>query len=245
MIQISLPWLNAPSEFPSTAEVMRAPYPEGLLAASHEIDAEWLMACYPKGIFPWYSEGEPVLWWSTAPRAVLYVDQFRVHRSLRKTLNRLAQCSDHEIRMDFDFEQTIRACAQQVRRQQHGTWISEDIISAYTELHRRGFAHSIEHWCANQLIGGLYCVSFGSMVFGESMFAKQPDASKVAFACFVAWLKRQGVRMIDCQQATSHLMSLGAVTLERADFEQELGVALAGPALSWSSCTLEWPYDPT
>lgn len=241
MAQIELPWLNSPNEFPPTRQALSEP--AGLLAASSTLDADWLMHCYPKGIFPWYSQGEPVLWWSTSPRAVLYMEQFKLRRSLRKTLSKTAQDPKHSIRMDFDFEQTIRACAQQTRPGQDGTWISEEIIAAYCELHRRGFAHSIEHWYEQTLIGGLYCVSFGGMVYGESMFSRATDASKVAFAYFIAWLKAQNVHIIDCQQATSHLLSLGAVTLSRELFEQEMKLALSKPSLCWKPSTLTWTHD--
>lgn len=203
------------------------------------------MASYPKGIFPWYSPGEPVLWWSTNPRAVLFLDQFKLHRSLRKTVQKIALDKRHEIRLNFDFEGTMRACATQNRSGQQGTWITDEIIAAYVELHHRGHAHSVEHWLDNQLIGGLYCVAFGGMVYGESMFSRVSDASKVAFAYFIAWLKEQNVRIIDCQQATSHLLSLGACTLNRNLFELEMANALSKSPLNWQPCTLTWKNDQT
>jgi leucyl/phenylalanyl-tRNA---protein transferase len=243
MASIELPWLDSPTQFPPTQQALLTP--AGLLAASDHLNADWLMASYPKGIFPWYSADEPVLWWSTNPRTVLHVEQFKLHRSLRKTLAHIAHDSTHEIRMNNDFEQTMRACANEPRTGQQGTWITEDIIDAYCTLHHRGFAHSIEHWHNQTLIGGLYCVSFGAMVYGESMFSRQTDASKVAFAYFIHWLKTQNVRIIDCQQATPHLLSLGATTLPRSLFEQEMADALSKAPLPWKTCTLAWTHDKT
>ncbi|HEX4855451.1 MAG TPA: leucyl/phenylalanyl-tRNA--protein transferase [Limnobacter sp.] len=238
----TLPWLESPTDFPETTQALD--YPSGLLAASGEITADWLMASYPKGIFPWYSPGEPVLWWSTSPRAVLYTHEFKLHRSLAKAIRRVRETGDHAIRLDTAFEQVMRACAEP-RPGQDGTWITEEIIQAYLELHRRGFAHSVEHWQGKQLIGGLYCVAIGKMIYGESMFSRQTDASKIAFASFVYWLKASNVHIIDCQQATRHLMSMGARTVSRQVFEAEIAESISKPALSWESRELEWTYDET
>jgi leucyl/phenylalanyl-tRNA--protein transferase len=237
-----LSWLEHPSEFPPTDHALQEP--NGLLAASGAVDAEWLQQSYPKGIFPWYNPGEPVLWWSPNPRAVLFTDQFKLHRSLRKVMTRVDFDPEREIRMDSNFEAVMRACAAP-RDGQPGTWITEDIIQAYLELHRRGLAHSIEHWHQNQLVGGLYCVSIGHMVFGESMFSTQTDASKVAFGYFVAWLKSQNVRIIDCQQATRHLMSFGACSISRLEFETIMHEELLKPGLDWRTQVLSWTYDKT
>lgn len=238
----SLSWLEHPSEFPATHHALIEP--NGLLAASGTVDAEWLKNSYQRGIFPWYNPGEPVLWWSPNPRAVLFTDEFRLHRSLRKVMTRVEFDCNREIRMNSDFESVMRACAAP-RADQAGTWITEDIIQAYCQLHREGLAHSIEHRHEGKLIGGLYCVAIGRMVFGESMFSTQTDASKVAFAYFVTWLKSQNVRIIDCQQATRHLMSFGARTISRPEFESILNEELHKPRLDWQTQVLSWTYDKT
>ncbi|MCE2746413.1 MAG: leucyl/phenylalanyl-tRNA--protein transferase [Burkholderiales bacterium] len=242
MTKTTIPWLNSPSEFPSTTQALD--YPAGLLAASIDINADWLEASYARGIFPWYSQGEPVLWWSTSPRAVLYTAEFKLHRSLAKAIRKMQAIPGSVIRLNTAFEQVMRACAEP-RSGQEGTWITEEVIAAYTTLHKRGFAHSVEHWCGDQLIGGLYCVALGKMVYGESMFATQTDASKIAFAHFVYWLKSQNVYIIDCQQATRHLMSMGARTVSRKVFETEMANSIVQPALNWEPQELKWTYDQT
>ena len=238
----TIPWLDSPADFPGTEQALE--HPPGLLAASLEINADWLQASYSRGIFPWYSQGEPVLWWSTSPRAVLYTDEFKLHRSLAKTVKRLSKNPDSKILLNTSFEAVMRACASP-RRGQDGTWITEEVIAAYQDLHRRGFAHSVEHWHEEKLVGGLYCVAIGKMVYGESMFSTQTDASKVALAHFVYWLKGQNVHIIDCQQATGHLMSVGARTISRKAFEVEMASAKAQPALNWEPHELVWTYDQT
>lgn len=238
----TIPWLDSPSEFPCTEHALQ--YPPGLLAASLEINADWLQASYSRGIFPWYSQGEPVLWWSTSPRAVLYTSEFKLHRSLAKVVKKSANNPDNRILLNSSFEAVMRACAAP-RPGQDGTWITEDVIAAYLDLHRRGFAHSVEHWDKGRLVGGLYCVAIGRMIYGESMFSTQTDASKVAFAHFVYWLKAQNVHIIDCQQATGHLMSMGARTVSRSVFEADMADAILQPALNWEPHELTWTYDQT
>ena len=242
MTKTTIPWLDSPGEFPSTALALE--YPPGLLAASMEINADWLEASYARGIFPWYSQGEPVLWWSTSPRAVLYTAEFKLHRSLAKAIRKMHDTPGSAIRLNTAFERVMRACAAP-RPGQDRTWITEEVIAAYTTLHQRGLAHSIEHWQGDQLIGGLYCVALGKMVYGESMFATQTDASKVAFAHFVYWLKSQNVHIIDCQQATGHLMSMGARTVSRKVFETEMANSIVQPTLNWEPRELKWTYDQT
>lgn len=230
------------SQLPPTEEALSSP--NGLLAASEAINADWLHASYLKGIFPWYSEGEPVLWWSPNPRAVLYLNDFKLHRSLKKSIRQNLNNPARRITLNWAFESVMRYCAQP-RADGLGTWISEDIVQSYVEFHRRGLAHSVEHWDGDRLIGGLYCVGIGGMVFGESMFAKETDASKIAFAHFVYWLKRQNLSIIDCQQSTRHLRSLGATTLPRAQFEVELKKALTQRKIDWQPRILEWRNDAT
>jgi leucyl/phenylalanyl-tRNA---protein transferase len=242
MTRTTIPWLDSPHDFPTTDHAL--PYPPGLLAASLEINADWLEASYARGIFPWYSQGEPVLWWSTAPRAVLYPDEFKLHRSLAKAIRKVRNDPHRCIRLDTAFEQVMRACAAP-RPGQDGTWITEEVIAAYCELHRRGLAHSVEHWQGETLVGGLYCVALGKMVYGESMFSTETDASKVAFAHFVYWLKAQNVHIIDCQQATAHLMSMGARTVSRKVFETEMANSIVQPTLNWEPRELIWTYDQT
>ncbi len=242
MSRTTIPWIDSPSDFPPTDEALE--YPPGLLAASHQINADWLQASYAKGIFPWYSNNEPVLWWSTSPRAVLFTADFKLHRSLAKVARKTALDPERAIRLNTAFEQVMRACAAP-RAGQEGTWITEEIIAAYVELHRRGLAHSVEHWHGNVLVGGLYCVAMGKMVYGESMFSTQTDASKVAFAHFVYWLKSQNVHIIDCQQATGHLMSMGARTVSREVFETEMANSIVQPTLNWEPRELTWTYDQT
>ena len=242
MTKTTIPWLDSPNDFPITDRALS--YPPGLLAASMEINADWLEASYARGIFPWYSQGEPVLWWSTSPRAVLYTAEFKLHRSLAKSIRKFRNDPARCIRLNTAFVQVMRACASP-RPGQDGTWITEEVISAYCELHRRGFAHSVEHWHGDKLVGGLYCVALGKMVYGESMFSTETDASKVAFAHFVYWLKAQNVHIIDCQQATAHLMSMGARTVSRKVFESEMANSIVQPTLNWEPRELIWTYDQT
>lgn len=204
-------WLDPQDPFPPVAEALgpdsEAP---GLLAASRDLSPQRLLLAYRQGIFPWYSSGQPVLWWSTDPRMVLPPSALRVSLNLRKTLRRVLRDADWEIRVDDDFLAVMRACATTPRDGQDGTWITDDIIAAYGTLHRNGMAHSVESWYRGERVGGLYGVALGRMFFGESMFAHRTDASKIALAALCAFLGNHGVAMIDCQQETDHLASLGA-----------------------------------
>jgi leucyl/phenylalanyl-tRNA--protein transferase len=218
-----LPWLQPGDPFPDPTRAWddRQPAP-GLLAAGGALDVDSLHRAYSSGIFPWFSEGQPILWWSTDPRMVLFVEDFKLHRSLRKTIARLLAEGRLEIRFDSAFDAVIRACATSERPGQSGTWIVAPMVQAYQAFHRAGFAHSVETWIDGQLAGGLYCVGIGRAVFGESMFTNVPDASKIALAALVAWCRAQGVAMIDCQQNTRHLASLGAREIPRAEFVQQV-----------------------
>lgn len=211
--------------------------PEGLLAAGASVTVERLTQAYRQGIFPWFNPGDPVLWWSPDPRMVLNCDSFKVSRSLAKKLRqiaRLERSAQPQIRImtDTAFSSVIQACAQP-RAKQHGTWISPAIQRAYQEWHEAGHAHSIETWIDGQLAGGLYGVCIGRFFFGESMFARVPDASKLALAYLVRFLRAQGVSHIDCQQQTSHLASLGASPISRAAFLKLLEARVDMPPPEW------------
>lgn len=228
-----IPWLAAGAPFPPASTALKRP--NGLLAASSpsELTAARLVQAYRAGIFPWYSEGEPALWWSPDPRMVLWVDEFRVSRSLRKALRAAAASNELELRADSAFEAVMRACAAP-RPGQSGTWISEAIIDGYCALARQDLAHSIELWHAGKLEGGAYGVCLGRMFFGESMFSRRSDASKIALAALVALLRREGVAMIDCQQSTNHLASLGAREIPRVQFLKRVTETVQMASIDWS-----------
>lgn len=191
--------------------------PNGLLAAGGDLSVARLLEAYRHGIFPWFSEDEPILWWSPDPRMVLFPAEFKVSHSLRKTLRK----KGHEVRCDSAFERVMRACAAP-REGAHGTWIHEEMIAAYCELHRLGYAHSVETWMDGELAGGLYGVALGRMFYGESMFSRRTDSSKIALAHLTAQLARWNFGMIDCQMNTPHLASLGAREIPRTEFVARL-----------------------
>jgi leucyl/phenylalanyl-tRNA--protein transferase len=226
-----IPWLNTDSHFPPIETALADP--NGLLAAGGDLSAERLIAAYRQGIFPWYGEGQPPLWWSPDPRMVLFVEEFRVTRSLGKTLRQRR----FEIRVDSAFRSVMQHCSTAARPGQEGTWIMPELVDAYCALHQRGCAHSVEAWRAGALVGGLYGVSVGRMFFGESMFTLETDASKVALAHLVAIARRAGMPMIDCQQETPHLASLGARPILRVEFAKRLAglVHCVAPAGAWTS----------
>jgi leucyl/phenylalanyl-tRNA---protein transferase len=215
---------------PSLAE------PDGLLAVGGDLTPERLLTAYAEGIFPWYGDDSPILWWSPDPRLVLEPDALHVSRSLQRTLRR----GTFRLTADAAFGQVIRRCATRERPGQDGTWITAEMIAAYEGLHQLGFAHSFEAWEAATLVGGLYGVSLGAAFFGESMFHDRPDASKAAFARAVPFLASRGVRLIDCQVRTDHLVSLGAHEIPRREFLTRLAAALERPTLHG-----RWELDPT
>ncbi len=226
-----IPWLETHSPFPDVSEALTIDAP-GLLAAGADLSPHRLLAAYRRGIFPWFSEGQPILWWSTDPRMVLMTAQFKVSDSLGKALRRVARSMRDDgrwqVRFDTAFEEVMRACAAP-RKDGPGTWISEDIIDGYTGLHALGHAHSSELWLDGELVGGAYGVCIGRMFYGESMFARVTDGSKIALAYLVDQLRSEGVTMIDCQQETAHLASLGAAPISRADFLAHLRSAIGQP----------------
>jgi leucyl/phenylalanyl-tRNA--protein transferase len=232
----ALTWIDDASPLPPTRLALGADSDApGLLAAGGTVTPQRLEEAYRRGIFPWYSPGDPPLWWSPDPRMVLPVAEFRLSQSLRKTLRRFARDPSCEVRIDSAFRTVIAACAGAPREGQDGTWIAPEIIAAYSALHDRGLAHSIETWVGGELVGGLYGVSIGAMFFGESMFARRTDASKIALAALIGFCRAHGITLIDCQQRTSHLASVGAREIPRAEFEAHLSRSLgAAPPLAWT-----------
>ena len=239
--QRTLPWLDAGEDFPDVSDAWGNDDPApGLLAAGSKLDVPTLLKAYGQGIFPWYSEGQPTLWWSPSPRMTLHTQQFKLHRSLRKTLNHFSSDPACEVRFDTSFNRVINACASMPRDGQPGTWILPEMIEAYCALHIAGHAHSIETWVAGELVGGLYCVNLGSMVFGESMFAHMTDASKIALCALVAFCRAQAITMIDCQQNTGHLASLGAQEISRDAFIAHVANTIKLPAPVWQFDPVYW-----
>ncbi len=209
---LRIPWLDEHDPFPPIEQARR--FPNGLLCAGGSLSPKRLLEAYAHGIFPWYEEGEPILWWSPDPRQVLFVDELHISASLRRRLN----SGRFQVTRDQAFEAVIHACATIPRRGQSGTWITPAMIHAYTALHHMGYAHSFETWLNGELVGGLYGVKIGRLFFGESMFSRVSDASKVALVHLVRWLRTEGVPLIDCQQETAHTTSLGARPIPRREF---------------------------
>lgn len=200
--------------------------PEGLLAIGGDLCSERLLEAYRHGIFPWYSGGQPILWWSPDPRAVLLPSKLKISRSLRQTLRR----DLFHVTLDTDFAGVIKACAEpRAQNPKGGTWITAEMMDAYRRLHEQGFAHSVEVWAGDGLAGGLYGVALGGAFFGESMFSRQSDASKVALAYLARQLDAWGFVQIDCQLPSPHLMRLGAIPIRRKDFLSLLDTALILP----------------
>ena len=233
-----IPWLHSDHDPLPDTRLALPPGSDapGLLAAGGELTPERLTEAYSRGIFPWYSEGQPVLWWSPDPRMVLMTDEFKLSRSLRKTIARFARTPGCELRIDSAFERVITACAATPREGQDGTWIVPEMVDAYRQWHRAGTVHSFETWVHGELAGGLYGVSLGRMFFGESMFSHRTDASKIALAGLVCFCRENGVAMIDCQQRTEHLASLGGREIPRPEFERRLTLALGASRIA------DWTY---
>jgi len=233
-----LTWIEPDQPLPPARRALTDP--NGLLAAGRDLSPTRLLEAYRGGIFPWYSAGQPVLWWSPDPRMVLFLDEFKLSRSLVKTLRRVRREGRWQLDLDRDFEAVMRACAQP-RPDQDGTWITDEVVAAYTGLHRRGLAHSVEVREDGELVGGLYGVSIGRMFFGESMFARRTDASKCALAALVGLLRSEGFSVIDCQQATSHLASLGAREVPRDAFLGRVARQSGQPGPDWRSLRVAFP----
>ncbi|MBN9404589.1 MAG: leucyl/phenylalanyl-tRNA--protein transferase [Burkholderiales bacterium] len=237
----ALPVLRPGAPFPPASQAWseHSPAP-GLVAAGGALDVPSLLAAYGSGLFPWFSAGEPILWWSPDPRMVLAPARFRLHRSLRRTLQRFVRDGRCEIRMDSAFDRVITACAQAPRPGQSGTWIGPAMRHAYQALHAAGHAHSVETWVDGRLVAGLYGVGIGRMVFGESMFTTVTDGSKLALAALVAWARHHRLPLIDCQQQTGHLASLGAAPMPRGAFVEQVRALATEPAPAWQFKPVYW-----
>ena len=237
----SLPWLHADEPFPPAEQAWGPNDPiDGLLAAGADLSVPRLISAYSQGIFPWYSKGQPILWWSPNPRMVLAPSAFKCHSSLRKTIRSALKTGRLSVTFDQTFDTVIEHCAQIHRPGQGGTWIVRDMVKAYQALHRAGVAHSIEVWMNNDLAGGLYCVQLGRMLFGESMFSLQTNASKIALAALVAYARHHQISLIDCQQNTPHLASLGAHEIPRSEFVNIIQTAIESPTAQWRFDSLYW-----
>ncbi|MFD1216645.1 leucyl/phenylalanyl-tRNA--protein transferase [Microbulbifer celer] len=211
-------------EFPDTSRALADP--DGLLAVGGDLTPEWLLAAYRRGIFPWFSDDQPVLWWSPDPRCVVIPTELPVSRSLRKRIRR----GTYSVTCDRAFEAVIDACAAP-RADGPGTWITDEMREAYITMHALGFAHSVEVWQDDVLVGGLYGLAIGRVFFGESMFHRATDASKVAFVHLVRQLADWGCELVDCQVSNPHLLSLGAIEISRSEFERRLAAGVEMPAL--------------
>ena len=237
-----IPWLrpdDPPEAFPPVESALTDP--DGLLCAGGDLSPERLLAAYRRGIFPWFGQGQPILWWSPDPRTVLYPAEFKVSRSLAKTLRNRG----FVVTRDQAFGAVMQACADPALRPE-GTWISPQMQAAYQRLHGLGYAHSIETWDDGRLVGGLYGVALGRVFFGESMFSVARDASKAAMHALVQLMLACGGRLIDCQVASAHLASLGARSVPREQFVREVAAAVAdaphAPALRDASIALQQPF---
>jgi leucyl/phenylalanyl-tRNA--protein transferase len=233
---VALIWLDPGAPFPSTTEVLDDP--PGLLAAGADLSPDTLIRAYSRGIFPWFSEGEPILWWSLSPRMVLRPEQFHLSRSLKKSLRQ----TPFNVTIDQQFEQVARHCAETPRHGQPGTWITEEMQTAYCRLHQQGHAHSIEISLNGVLVGGLYGVCLGRVFFGESMFSHHSNASKAALYVLCLLAESLDLALIDCQMQTDHLASLGATTLGRDAFEHKLS-QLVGQAPSLTNRSRLWAHS--
>jgi leucyl/phenylalanyl-tRNA--protein transferase len=228
-----IPWLERDTPFPPVQSALKDP--NGLLAAGADLSYERLIEGYRRGIFPWFSEGDPILWWSPDPRMVLFPEELKISRSLGKTLRNRS----YEVRFDSVFDEVMAGCAAP-RDGEPGTWIGGAMIEAYRSLHRLGYAHSVETWIDGDLAGGLYGVAIGRVFFGESMFSRARDASKIALTSLVAHLKAAGFGLIDCQMRTRHLESLGAREITRRRFSRLLEELIHYPHSpgSWSGASV-------
>ena len=239
MAGTTLTWIHDHDALPPTRQALgpgsEAP---GLLAAGGRVTPQRLEEAYQRGIFPWFSPGDPPLWWAPDPRMVLPVAEFKLAQSLRKTLRRFIRTPGCEVRIDSAFRNVMQACASTPRDGQAGTWIVPEMVDSYTRWHHLGRVHSFEAWRYGQLIGGLYGVGMGRMFFGESMFTRETDGSKIALAALIAFAREHDIGLIDCQQRTAHLASFGGRELPRSEFEARLQALTSRPEIT------DWTYHP-
>ena len=251
----SLPWIDDHTPLPDARAALSDP--PGLVAAGLDLGPSRLNEAYRKGLFPWFSDGQPVLWWSPDPRMVLQTDQVHVSKSLRKRLRQIErkqQTGDFSVMVttDMAFDDVMRGCAMRGQKSHEAdTWITTPMLDAYRQWHLLGYVHSVETWQDEKLMGGLYGVCIGKMFFGESMFSRATDASKLALVYLAAFLDRNGVKLIDCQMQTDHLASMGAATMDRESFLQHVDSTVCLPAIAWQSGRLDqvgnchpWRPDP-
>ncbi len=227
-----IPWLRPEPVFPAIESALTDP--NGLLAVGGDLSPERLLAAYRRGIYPWFSAGDPILWWSPDPRMALFPEQIRITRSFAKVL----RSGDYAVKLDTAFDQVIGACAAMPRAGQSGTWITAEMQAAYIRLHRLGHAHSVETWRGDKLIGGLYGIAIGKAFFGESMFSRATDASKIALAHLCRFLVARSFGIIDCQMETAHLASLGARPLPRTEF-----LKCVATCVDLDNAPEHWPAD--
>jgi leucyl/phenylalanyl-tRNA--protein transferase len=218
-----IPWLERDNAFPPVETALAEP--NGLLAVGGDLSPARLLQAYRHGIFPWYGEDQPILWWSPDPRMVLFPAELKVSRSLAKRLRK----PDYEVRFDTAFREVVTACATVPRPGQDGTWITQEMMAAYCKLHELGHAHSVETWMDGQLAGGIYGVALGRMFYGESMFHHVTDASKIALVHLMRHLGQSGFAMMDCQMKTQHLASLGGREIPRTEFSRRLAELINSP----------------
>lgn len=238
----ALPWLLPDEPFPPVENAWGPDCPApGLLAAGGALNTSTLVQAYRQGIFPWYSDGQPILWWHTSPRMVLHTDRFHLAHSLRKQLRTQRRRGLLEVTFNRNFRAVIESCAQVPRTGQQGTWITPEMVNAYVALHHAGVAHSVEVWQGPQLAGGLYALNIGRMVYGESMFSHQSNASKTALAALVAFCRTHDLPLIDCQQVTSHLASMGATPIDATGFQASLRELVDQASPQWWFDDDLWP----
>jgi leucyl/phenylalanyl-tRNA---protein transferase len=230
-----IPFNSDPYDFPPVNQALS--YPDGLLAIGGDLSIKRLLVAYRKGIFPWFSNGEPILWWAPSERMVLFPEHIHITRSLRKVLKK----EPFELSIDKCFTHVMEQCAAP-RQKQLGTWITQEVLEAYTLLHQKQYAHSVEVWHKGRLVGGLYGVVIGKVFYGESMFSFMNDASKVALVHFARQLQRWGYELIDCQVYSDHLSSLGAINIARSDFSNLLQRLCAAQPVAhvWKFDDLGW-----
>jgi len=232
-----LPWFGADDylQFPSIEDSTE----EGIVAVGGNLSPGVLLSAYRQGIFPWYNEGDEILWWSPDPRFVLFSEKLRISKSMKKEIRK----QKYDVVLDVNFEEVIRSCRTSVRKGQGGTWITEDMVNAYCELNKLGWTHSVEVRTNGELVAGLYGVSLGKVFFGESMFTKVSNGSKIAFILLTLYLKEKGFSIIDCQDHTNHLESLGAENINRKEFYRKLNSELSYPDLKgrWDEIFPDFP----